>query len=286
MSDTIEKIYCTGENNNDALVAALANKQDPMAMAAMMNGGGMGGWNNPFIYLVWMMFANRMWNNEGNSPAVNAQLDSLRTQMSDNQNSNQILAAINGNGADLRSLSNNLNCDFNTLQTAICGVKSAIEQVSGVVGYSAESVKNAILLGDQNIMSKMCECCCNTQQSILKMGYDNQLATERQTNVLQSQLAANHSADQLQDCQYHGATMSRIDQLANGIQTGFAQIGYNQQQNLTSILQNNTANTQRIIDTLNNHWSSDLQQKYQDAKLELSQLNQNATLIAALKTTA
>lgn len=37
--DTVEKVYCTGHNNNDALVAALASKNncDPMAMAAMMN---------------------------------------------------------------------------------------------------------------------------------------------------------------------------------------------------------------------------------------------------------
>ena len=36
--DTIEKVYCTG-HDNDALVAALANKNncDPMAMATMMN---------------------------------------------------------------------------------------------------------------------------------------------------------------------------------------------------------------------------------------------------------
>lgn len=33
--DTIEKVYCTGHDNNDALVAALASKNncDPMAMA-------------------------------------------------------------------------------------------------------------------------------------------------------------------------------------------------------------------------------------------------------------
>lgn len=37
--DTIEKVYCTGHDNNDDLVAALASKNncDPMAMAAMMN---------------------------------------------------------------------------------------------------------------------------------------------------------------------------------------------------------------------------------------------------------
>lgn len=44
-------------------------------------------------------------------------------------------------------------------------------------------------------------------------------------------------------------------------------------------------NTPRIIDTLNAHWREDLQQRYNDARLELSQQRQNATLIAALKTT-
>lgn len=35
--DTIEKVYCTGHDNNDALVSALASKNncDPMAMAAI-----------------------------------------------------------------------------------------------------------------------------------------------------------------------------------------------------------------------------------------------------------
>lgn len=47
--DTLEKIYCTGHDNNDTLIATLANQRnnDPMAMAAMMN-GGMNNWcNNP-----------------------------------------------------------------------------------------------------------------------------------------------------------------------------------------------------------------------------------------------
>lgn len=47
--DTIEKVYCTGHDNNDALVAALASKNncDPMAMAAMMNQNDY--MNNPFV---------------------------------------------------------------------------------------------------------------------------------------------------------------------------------------------------------------------------------------------
>lgn len=61
--DTIEKVYCAGHDNNDALVAALASKNncDPMAMAAMMNQNDY--INNPFAYLIWMIFAMRMWNN-------------------------------------------------------------------------------------------------------------------------------------------------------------------------------------------------------------------------------
>jgi hypothetical protein len=37
MSDTVEKIYCT--DNNDALLASVMgkNNNDPMAMAAMLN---------------------------------------------------------------------------------------------------------------------------------------------------------------------------------------------------------------------------------------------------------
>lgn len=42
-------------------------------------------------------------------------------------------------------------------------------------------------------------------------------------------------------------------------------------------------NNDALIATLNNHWTSDLQQRYNDARLELSQQKQNATLIEALK---
>ena len=116
-----------------------------MAMAAMMNQNDY--MNNPFAYLIWMIFAMRMWNNQdgGNQGnAIQSQLDAMRSQIADNQNSSLVMDAIRGNG-------------------------------------------NAI--------------------------------------------------------------------------------------------------TQRIVDVLNNHWQSDLQQRYNDARLELSQQKQNATLIAALKTT-
>lgn len=99
MADTIEKIYCTDGRDNDlAAILAATKNNDPATMMAAM-GGGMNNWmNNPFVYLVWMMFANRMWGGEQNcNPAIQAQIDSLRNQMADNQNSNLLMDAVHGN---------------------------------------------------------------------------------------------------------------------------------------------------------------------------------------------
>lgn len=115
MADTIEKIYCTDGRDNDlAAILAATKNNDPATMMAAM-GGGMNNWmNNPFVYLVWMMFANCMWGGEQNcNPAIQAQIDSLRNQMADNQNSNLLMDAVHGNTAAINQLAGNLNCDFN-----------------------------------------------------------------------------------------------------------------------------------------------------------------------------
>lgn len=274
MEDKItEKIYCydhpSAYNNHDALaIAAMAgrNNEDPLAMASMMNNNQ---WmNNPFIYLVFlMMFGNGgFWGNRNGlqGAEIQGQLDSLRNQMADNQNSNLIMGAIQGNNCDLKSLASNLNCDFNQLQNSICAVRSAIEQVGGKIGYSAERVINAVNLGDMNIIQQLKDCCCQTQQNIIKMGYEQQLATCNQTNTLQN----------------------AIQYVATGVERGFAASSFQNAQDKCDIIRSSQDNTQRIIDTLNNHWQCDLQQRYNDARLELSQQKQNATLIAALKPAA
>lgn len=186
--DTIEKVYCTGHDNNDALVSALASKNncDPMAMAAMMNQNDY--MNNPFAYLIWMIFAMRMWNNQdGNQGnAIQSQLDAMRSQISDNQNSSLVMDAIRGNANAITQLASSLNCDFNALNNAICCVRSGIQEVAGNVNFSAERVINAINLGDANLTSALQNCCCQTQQNIIKMGYENQLGQKDIVNQMQT----------------------------------------------------------------------------------------------------
>lgn len=268
--NAMTKVYCCDrDRGSDALAyAAMANNRgnDPMALAAMMN-GGMNGWqNNPFIYLVWMMFAQRMWGNGDGSlqnTAIQGQLDSLRTQMSDNHNSDLLMSAINGNAQDLKTLAANLNCDFNQLQTAVCSVRSAIDQVAGQVGFSAERVINAVNAGDCSVIQAIKDCCCQTQQNIIRMGYENQLG---QKDILER-------------------IQSGLDFVNRGVERGFSATAFQAQQDKCDVIRAGQDNTQRIIDTLNLHWQQELQQRYNDARLELSQQRQNAQLIAALKTT-
>ena len=261
-----------------SLLGAMANKKDndPMAMAAMMNGGMNGQWNNPFVYLVWMMFANRFfgndWNNGQNAQNVELQnqIQSLRSQISDNQNSALVMDAVKGNNVALSQLASNLNCDYNALNGAICDVRQGIALLAGKTDSNAEKVINAANLGDLNIVQQLKDCCCTTQQNIVKMGYESQLGQKDIVNTIQTQTLAMQQGH---------------NNITTEILRNLATITAQNQQDKCDILRSGEMNTQRIVDVLNNHWQSDLQQRYNDARLELSQQRQNAELIAALKTT-
>ena len=262
-----------------SLLGAMANKKDndPMAMAAMMNGGMNGQWNNPFVYLVWMMFANRFfgndWNNGQNAQNVELQnqIQSLRSQISDNQNSALVMDAVKGNNVALSQLASNMNCDYNALRGAICDVRQGIALLAGKTDSNAEKVINAANLGDLNIIQQLKDCCCTTQQNIVKMGYESQLGQKDIVNTIQTQTLAMQQGH---------------NNITTEILRNLATITAQNQQDKCDILRSGEMNTQRIVDVLNNHWQSDLQQRYNDARLELSQQRQNAELIAALKTTS
>lgn len=264
-------------------MAALMNNNRSAEMAALMNNN----WNqNPFMYLIMLAFLGNGgygWNNRngdyGQLNDLSRQIQSVQGTVTDNHNNSVALAAINGNRDAIAQLAQTLNTSTQNVQTAICGVKSAIEQVAGKVGYSAESVKNAIALGDANIIQQMQSCCCQQKELIQRMGYESQLATERQTNVLASQMASQHSADQLKQCEYHGQTINRIDQLANGITQGFASVGYENAKNTQAIINNQNANTQRLLDQM----CANTTQQLRDTIAQKDRELQTASIINQLK---
>lgn len=237
----------------DATTAALLNNN--------MNNWG----NNPFMYLIFLALFGRGWNGFGGNG--NVQAAELSAQISSNQNANLVMDGIKGNAAAINQLAQNLNCDFNTLNSCCCDLRNAISQVSGQIGFSAERVINAVNMGDCGVITAIKDCCCNTQKAILESNYQNQLATCKQTNTLTNEMTQGFSG------------------LNFAISNGFSQVGYANAQQTCELLNAGTTNTQRIIDTLNNHWNAELQQKYNDARLELSQKAQNEYLISQLKTT-
>lgn len=254
-----EKVICMdGARNND-----------PMAMAAMMNGGMGGGWNNPFAYMMMLGMFRFMygdgWNNGGGKiqdAEIQAKLNALQNQMSDNHNTDLLMGAVRGNNDDMKTLAQSLNCDFNALQNAVCGIQAAIQQVGGQVGFSAERVINAANLGDLNIVQQLKDCCCQTQQNIIRMGYENQLGQKDILNAMQQGFSYTNT----------------------GLERAASNLGYQMSQLGCDLKTNANQNTQRIIDTLNGHWQEDLQLRLNRAEMELSQQRQNATLIAALGT--
>ena len=254
MGETVEKIYCCDRDNNDnALAAAILangnNRRDDWGPMAAMMGGGMNNWmNNPFAYLMFLaLFRNGGFGfGDGNGAGIvtqgietQAQLNAIRTQLQDNQNADCIKSAIQGNGFALSQLAQTLNIDFNTLQKCCCDVQAAIQQVAGQVGFSAERVINAVNLGDCNVIQALQNCCCQTQR--------------QQTGELR-----NGQRD-----------------LGFAITQGFSSTAFQAQQDKCDILRAGQDNTQRIIDTLNNHWKDEQALKIQDLKFELSQERQN-----------
>lgn len=272
----IEKIYCCDRNDNDNALAAaiLAGRDykgmDPALTAMMANGGMNGMWNNPFVYLVWMMFAGRFFNNGGWDGSGNCQgvqnvemqnqLQAIRSQLQDNQNSNLLMDAVKGNNMAISQLAQNLNCDFNTLNSCCCDLRQAIAQVAGQIGFSAEKVINAVNMGNCNVIQAIKDCCCQTQRQVADFRADMQLQMCQQTNNLTQQ----------------------INTLSTGVERGFSQTAYETQKQTCDIINNQNANTQRIVDLLNSHWSSEDKLKIQDLKNELSQARQTQQLLAAM----
>lgn len=254
MSDIVEKIYCCDRDNDNLAAAILAGRNDRYMPEAMMGGQ----WNNPFVYLVWMMFANRFfgngdWNGQNaQNIEVQTQLQDIRSQMQNNQNSNLLMDAIKGNYSALQQLAQNLNCDFNTLQQCCCNMQAAIQQVSGQVGFSAERVINAANMGNCQVIQALKDCCCNTQKEILQLGSDIRHQTCQQTY-------------ELREGQRN---------LGQAISQGFSQVAFQAQQDKCDIIRAGQDNTQRIIDTLNNHWKDEQALQIQDLKFQLSQERQ------------
>lgn len=211
----------------DAGIAALmqnANKgnMDPAALMAMMNNnygfGGNGAW---WIWIIILFFCWGGFGGNGFGRGAN-DASRLASELNTDANTNLLMQAINGNKEAISSLSNTLNCDFNSVTAALNNINSGVSKISCDVKLSSCEVINAITSGNAALASKLAECCCNTQRSIdsvnlnlTKMGYEDQLAMCNQTNTLVNTMNQNTLSLRDSNLANTQAILQKIDNFEN-----------------------------------------------------------------------
>lgn len=205
---------------------------DPNILALMGGQNGFGGqngiWGVIYLAIVASIFG---WNNGGFGGFGGNRCSEGTPEL--------VTSLLNRNETAIGQLAQSLNCSTQQVQTALSGIESS-------VGLTGTQIINAIQAGNNSVISQICDCCCNTQNAITKMGYENQLAVCQQTNTLVN--TANQNALSLRD----GATANTNAILAklNEIQNQA------QQDKIASLTAQNTA-----------------------LQSEISQRNQNATIL-------
>ena len=171
---------------------------DPNVLALMGNGGGFGGqngiWGVIYLAIVASIFG---WNGNGGffgGRGCNA-----------GQGTPELVTSLlNRNENAIGQLAQYLNCSTGQIQTALSNIENS-------VGLTGTQIINAIQSGNNSVITQICNCCCQTQEAITKMGYENQLAVCNQTNTLVN--TANQNALSLRDGQNENtrAILAKLD---------------------------------------------------------------------------
>ena len=198
---------------------------DPnLLLTTIMNNGGFGG-NGNWIWILFLLvlFGRNGWNN-GTGDGTGF----LSNQITNTAGRDLLMQAIANNGTRLGELASTLNCDVNSVKTAINTVQSAINQVGNQVGMSSADIKNAVTMGNMQLAQQIAQCCCDNKLLVQGMGYEGQI----------------------RDLQNTSAITGRIDQLSNNVIQGFNTTSYQTAQQTCSLQNGLKDQTQTILNKL------------------------------------
>lgn len=206
MSDT--KIFSLGDQSRSF---GGGSAMEGAMLGSMMGNGGMGGgngmWNNPWWALIFLAaFRNNgglFGGNEGGGcqGGTQARFDALQEQLSTIQGQNALQAAIQGGTNEVKTLASTLNCDINAVQGAINDVQGAICQLGNTMGLGQRDIIAAMNNGNTAIMSKLCDCCCESRLAIANQTNTLQAAINGVSTGLERGFAATNYALADQTCQ-------------------------------------------------------------------------------------
>lgn len=112
----------------------------------------------------------------------------LSNQINNDSGRELLMNAINSNGeasrAAVQSLSTMLGQDFNLVNSGVSAIRDGISALTAQTGMSSLQIINAIQSGNSALASQLCQCCCENRLLTTQQGYESQIATLNQTNVL------------------------------------------------------------------------------------------------------
>lgn len=200
------------------------NNIESMLLGSMLNGGGMGGgqWmNNPIWALVFLgIFSNGNFfggGYRGNQCTQDLQLQAIREQLTNNQNSGLLMDAIKGNSCATANLATNLNLSKDAVTAAINAIQQQICNLGSQNGMNFMQVINAINSGNAALANTLQSCCCDVKQLVTQQGYETRINNIEQTNT---------------------------------ITKGFGDIAYATQAQTTALAANQDANTRAVLGKL------------------------------------
>lgn len=182
----MEKTYVfdnadSGMNTSAILASLMQNKGlDPNLMAMLTNASrNQDAWGGGGCWWVWVIIMFWLWGGRGNGLFGNSAADGIPNQLNNDWGREVLLQAINGNGQAISQLATTLNCDVNSIQ-------SALNNIQGTLGMTGQQIINSVQQSTGTITTQMSQCCCDIKDSITRTNYENQLSNVNQTNALQS----------------------------------------------------------------------------------------------------
>lgn len=191
MSETV--VY-TPENNGGTVPAWMA----------MNNGGLLGGnngWGGGILGFLLGLFFGNGWGGFGGFGGFgggNNGAGFISNQIDNNAGRELLMNAINSNGEASRTAVQNLATmlgqDYTQVSAAVAALQSGLSNLALQQAVSVPQLINSIQSGNASLMSKLCDCCCENRLLTTQQGYESQIRTLEQTNMLGSQADRNTRA--------------------------------------------------------------------------------------------
>ena len=132
---------------------------DPNLLLAMQNGGFGGNGNWIWMFFLFLLYGRNGWGwNGGDNGAAGVANNDAGREL--------LMQAINGNREAIGQLSTMLNCKFDDVNAAICGLGSKIDQVGAQVGMTSVQVINAVQSGNAQLGYQLAQCCCELKTQL------------------------------------------------------------------------------------------------------------------------